>query len=136
MSVIKYGRDLPTFLKLFRRDFNLTQKDLADMMGVHPQYVSNVECGRNQRALSFCALLLDLVPSERRIYLMDIIGTLGSNIAIRKVKSLHNDGRVNAVKKRKKLQERVIKRKKADERRQAAKASGGDSLKNSGQVST
>lgn len=79
MSVIKYGKDLPTFTRRLRDHLELSQSELADKIGVHKQYVSNVERRKYENPVAFCALLFGICPQERMPYLMDLIAEAGAN---------------------------------------------------------
>jgi len=71
--VFKYGRDIPEFVKRFREDYGLSQSELAKRLGVHKQYVSNVERGVNDNPLGFVGLLYMVLPKERAAYLTDLV---------------------------------------------------------------
>lgn len=73
MSVIRFGKDIPTFVKNFRREMEWTQLDLANQMKIHPQYVSNVERGITKTFEGFCARLYPVLPRDRREYLTDLL---------------------------------------------------------------
>lgn len=87
MSVLKYGRTFPEFVKRFRYENNLSQQSLAYQMGIHAQYVSNVERGVQQSHLGFAALLLPVVDEDRKKYLLDLIAEESSMRSVRKLKS-------------------------------------------------
>lgn len=86
VSVIKYGRDIPTFVRKFREDFGLSQNDLAKRLRVHGQYVSNVERGVATNPISFCSLLFAICPKDRQTYLTDLIAEAGAERALRRVR--------------------------------------------------
>lgn len=88
MSVIKFGKDLPTFVKRFREDMELSQEDLAKRMGVHGQYVSNIERGVSKSCLGFTSRLMPLVGSERRPYLMDLVAEATAQKAFNRLKNV------------------------------------------------
>ena len=87
MSIFKFGKDFPTFVKRFRTERGLTQKELADQMGVHAQYVSNVERAVNKSYIGFGALLLPIVERERKPFLLDLIGEASSQKAVVRLQS-------------------------------------------------
>jgi transcriptional regulator with XRE-family HTH domain len=87
MSIFKFCKDFPTFVKRFRKEREWTQKDLADQMGVHAQYVSNVERAVNKSYIGFGALLLPLVERERKPFLLDLIGEASSQKAVVRLQS-------------------------------------------------
>ena len=86
MSIIKYGKDIPTFVRRFREDYELTQASLGKMLGVDGQYVSNVERGVNNSFPGFCSRLLTVLPADRKPYLMDLVAESGANRAIAKIR--------------------------------------------------
>jgi transcriptional regulator with XRE-family HTH domain len=71
--IFKYGRDIPEFVKRFREDYSLSQADLARRLGVHKQYVSNVERGVNENPLGFVGLLYLVLPKDRAEYLTELV---------------------------------------------------------------
>ena len=87
MSVFRYGKDVPDFVLRFRRERGMTQLELANLMGVHAQYVSNVERRVNKSYISFGSLLLPVVEKARRPYLIDLIGEASSQRAVDRVRS-------------------------------------------------
>jgi transcriptional regulator with XRE-family HTH domain len=87
MSVFKYGKDVPDFVKRFRREREMTQLELANLMGVHAQYVSNVERRVHKSYVSFGSLLLPLVGRERKPYLIDLIGEASSQRAVERLQT-------------------------------------------------
>lgn len=82
MSILKFGKDIPTFTKRLRRDMDWTQLNLAEQIGVHPQYVSNVERGKMKTYLSFASLLYNICPRDRKPYLMDLMADASANHAV------------------------------------------------------
>lgn len=87
VSVLKFGKDLPTFVKKFREEMEWSQTDLAHFMGIHGQYVSNVERRKSKSFIAFASRLLPLVGRDRKPYLMDLIAEEASNRAVHKLKS-------------------------------------------------
>jgi transcriptional regulator with XRE-family HTH domain len=87
MSVIKYGGNLPTFVRRLRDDLDMTQSELAGRMGVHKQYVSNVERGLYENPVGFCALLFGVCPPSRIPYLTDLIAEAGAARNFTRLKS-------------------------------------------------
>jgi transcriptional regulator with XRE-family HTH domain len=73
MSYAKYGQTISEFTKRFRLEAGLTQRELADAMGVHSQYVSNIERGRHPRPVTFASLLLEHVDAGRSKFLIDLM---------------------------------------------------------------
>lgn len=73
MSVVRFGKDIPTFVRNLRHDLNLTQAELANRLGVTPQYVSNVERGQHKDPIMFCSVLLQVIPKDRETYLLDLM---------------------------------------------------------------
>lgn len=96
MSILRYGRDIPSFTKNLRREMEWTQWDLAHQLGVHAQYVSNVERGKMKTYLSFASLLYTICPADRKNYLQDLISDSAATNAVRRL-----DQRVKLVKKNK-----------------------------------
>lgn len=86
VSLIKYGRDIPTFVRRLREDMGLSQNDLGKMLKVHGQYVSNVERGVAQNPIAFCSLLFNICPKDRQTYLTDLIAEAGAERALRRVR--------------------------------------------------
>lgn len=87
MSVIKFGKDLPSFVKKFREDMNWSQEDLAKQLGCHGQYVSNVERRQSKSSISFASRLLPIVGKERKPYLIDLIAEESSQKAVQRLKT-------------------------------------------------
>jgi transcriptional regulator with XRE-family HTH domain len=52
-------------LKRFRRNLNLSQKDLGDHLGVNPQYISNMERSLAPVPPEYTAWLVDLANGSR-----------------------------------------------------------------------
>lgn len=86
MSVIKFGKDLPTFVRRFREEMRWSQSDMGYFMGVHGQYVSNVERGVCKSHAAFAARMMPLIDPDRRPYLMDLIEVEASEKAVQRVK--------------------------------------------------
>lgn len=86
MSIIRYGKDIPNFVRTLRRDLKLTQVELGKQMGVDGQYVSNVERGVQRGSLvGFVALLMSVCPQDRRRYLEDLLYDAAAMHAVRRV---------------------------------------------------
>lgn len=88
MSVVLYGRDIPTFVRRLREDLGLSQADLGKRLKVHGQYVSNVERGVAQNPIAFCSLLFTICPRDRQDYLIDLMAEAGSERALRRVRTI------------------------------------------------
>lgn len=73
MSMYKWGLSVPDFVKNYRRKHNLTQLQLANMLKVHPQYVSNVERGTHKDPVAFCAKLGKLLPQDQWSHLVSLV---------------------------------------------------------------
>lgn len=97
MSVLKFGRDIPSFTRNLRREKDWTQLELATQLGVHPQYVSNVEREKMKTYVSFASLLYTICPPDRRKYLQDLISDSAANHAVRRL-----DAKAKALKAKKK----------------------------------
>lgn len=93
MSLIKFGGDIPTFVKRLREDLGISQTELGNMLGVHGQYVSNVERRVHKNPIGFCSLLYQICPKDRREYLTDLIADSGSQKAILKLKKKARGGK-------------------------------------------
>jgi predicted transcriptional regulator len=85
MSVLKFGKTIPQFTRNLRREKQWTQLELATQMGVHPQYVSNVEREKMSTYMSFGYLLLSVCPQDRRKYLQDLIQDSAMNHVVRRL---------------------------------------------------
>lgn len=85
MSILKFGRDIPSFTRRLRQDEGWTQLELATQIGVHPQYVSNVERGRMKTYLSFASLLYTICPKDRQKFLQDLISDSAATNAVRRL---------------------------------------------------
>jgi transcriptional regulator with XRE-family HTH domain len=85
--IYKYGKDIPSFVRNFREQNKLTQQQLADMVGVHPQYVSNIERGMTSTPLSFCGLMYAIVDKERAHHLTDLLSEASATRVFRKTKA-------------------------------------------------
>ncbi len=86
MSLIRFGSSVPRFVKILREDMRWSQGDLAKQLGVHPQYVSNVERGVNKNPVAFCSLLFAICPRDRRDYLVDLISDSGQMRVVERVR--------------------------------------------------
>ena len=74
MSHAKYGKNIQEFVRKFREDKGLTQKELGEMLGIHGQYVSDIERGVNtEKPMAFCARLIKHIDDDRKRYLTDLI---------------------------------------------------------------
>lgn len=74
MSVYKYGRTIPEFVKRYRDDMGLTQDDLAHKLKVRYQYVSTIERGVRPAPVGFVARLVDVIKdSDRRQHLVNLL---------------------------------------------------------------
>ena len=69
----KYGRTVPEFVKNYRNMNKLSQLDLASLMRVHPQYISNVERGTHKDPKTFCARLGKLLNKEQWAHLAELL---------------------------------------------------------------
>lgn len=88
VSVIKFGRDIPTFVRRFREDMGLSQSELGKRLKIHGQYVSNVERGVAKNPIAFCSLLFNICPKDRQTYLTDLIAEAGAERALRRVRAV------------------------------------------------
>lgn len=95
MSLIRYGHDVPTFVKTLRADLGLSQTELGKMIGVHGQYVSNVERGVHKNPIGFVSLLFTICPRDRKEYLMDLASDAGSARAVEKIRRSQRGGKWN-----------------------------------------
>lgn len=95
MSLIKFGGNIPTFVKRLREDLEISQTELGNMLGVHGQYVSNVERGIHKNPIGFCSLLYQICPRDRREYLTDLIADSGSQKAVLRLKKKLKGGKWN-----------------------------------------
>jgi transcriptional regulator with XRE-family HTH domain len=75
MSYAKFGYTIAEFVKRFREANDLSQGDLAKLMKVHRQYISNVERRMtNQRnPVLFCMRLKPHLDKERQKFLDDLL---------------------------------------------------------------
>lgn len=87
MSVIKYGKDIPTFVLRLRQEMGWSQSDLANLIGVNPQYVSNIERGINRSFVGFAAKLYPVISVERQQYLSDLIAETSSDNAVARLRA-------------------------------------------------
>lgn len=87
VSVIKYGKDIPTFVRNLRRDLQLSQSELGAQLGVHGQYVSNVERGKMKSYVGFVSLLYTVCPKDRKPYLQDLLSDAAANHAVRRLEA-------------------------------------------------
>lgn len=69
----KFDGTVAKFVLEFRNRNDLTQADLADRLGVHPQYVSNVERGVHKAPVTFCALMIPLLRPRDVKFLTDMV---------------------------------------------------------------
>ncbi len=73
MSILKFGKDLPTFTKRFRLEEGWSQSQMAKLLGIDPQYISNIERGVQRGGISFATKLLTICPDERTPFLIDLM---------------------------------------------------------------
>lgn len=71
MSHAKYGHTIAEFVRKFRDENDLSQGDLARMLGIHKQYVSEIErvTTNAKLPLMFCMRLRDVISVDRQKYL-------------------------------------------------------------------
>lgn len=84
-NVYKYGRTISEFVRNLREEMGLSQKEFGKELGVHGQYISNVERGVYGNPLSFCALLYSVVDKDRAIYLTDLVTEIATMRAMDKM---------------------------------------------------
>lgn len=84
--IYKYGKDVPEFVLRYRGRNDLSQNQLADLIGVTGQYVSNVERGVYPNPSSFCCLLLPLLKAEEASALVDLMVEAQSVRLMRRLK--------------------------------------------------
>lgn len=87
-SVYKYGRTIPDFVKQLRFELDMSQREFGELLGVHAQYVSNVERGVYNNPIAFCGLLYTVVSSDRAIYLTDLVSEASTMRALDRMKGL------------------------------------------------
>jgi transcriptional regulator with XRE-family HTH domain len=74
MSHPKFGKDIATFVRNYREEKGLTQKELGKILGTTPQYVCDIEkTAHAKNPVAFCARLLKVVDEPRKKYLTDLI---------------------------------------------------------------
>lgn len=78
MSYAKYGATIGEFVRRWREEAHMTQKELGEALGVSYQYISNVENGRYEEPINFCLLLLPAMDKAREKYLVDMIKEMNS----------------------------------------------------------
>ena len=71
--VYKYGRTIPEFLVRLREEHGLSQGALSKMMGITPQYISNIERGVSKAPVAFCAHLISVLEPKRQEALMELM---------------------------------------------------------------
>ncbi len=85
MSLVRYGKTIPIFVKRLRQDLGISQTALGRQMGVHGQYVSNVERGKLKSYVGFVSLLMGVCPQDRKEYLIDLLGDAAATHAVRRL---------------------------------------------------
>lgn len=84
--IYKYGKDVPEFVLRYRDRNNLSQNELAALIGVTGQYVSNVERGVYPNPSSFCCLLLPILKDDESNALIDLMVEAQSVRLMRRLK--------------------------------------------------
>jgi len=64
-SMYKMGRTVGEFTKRYRETNSLTQGDLAHKLGVHAQYVSNIERGTHKGAIAFAKSFSKIIKDKK-----------------------------------------------------------------------
>lgn len=72
MSYPKYGTTFGEFVRRFREEMGLSQVDLAKEIGVHAQYISNIERDVYPNPLRFAKRIKPLMSGERAEYMKDL----------------------------------------------------------------
>ena len=86
MNVYKYGRTVSSFVVNYRRDKDLTQVQLGDMLGFSGQYICNVEKDVYTNPVQFCATLIPYLTQERARCLAELISDSTWNMMVKKLK--------------------------------------------------
>lgn len=68
-----FGDSIPEFVKKFREQLGFTQLDLANLLKVDPQYVSNIERGLHPRPLAFCKRMFKFIDKPRALWLEELM---------------------------------------------------------------
>jgi transcriptional regulator with XRE-family HTH domain len=93
MSIPRYGKDIASFVRRLREDLEISQSEMGKLLGVHGQYVSNVERGVNKNPIAFCSLLFSICPRDRKEYLLDLTSEAGSDRALARVRRAQGGGK-------------------------------------------
>lgn len=73
MTAVRFNGSVSDFVRSYREETGMTQNDLAKVMKVHPQYVSNVERGIHKGAVTFCAMLIPHLDDTKTKVLVDLM---------------------------------------------------------------
>jgi transcriptional regulator with XRE-family HTH domain len=86
MSYARYGTTAGEFTKRLREELKMTQQELADEIGVHKQYISNVERDVHTLPLTFLMVLSNYCDKDRQKYLDDLLKDLAAKKVFEKVR--------------------------------------------------
>lgn len=68
-----YGETIPDFFKKYRQQSGYSQADLGRLLKVTPQYICNVENGRNPRPGKLAYRLMKFLDPKRQSHLDELI---------------------------------------------------------------
>lgn len=71
--IVNYGNTIPDFVKKYREYCGYSQSDLAKLLGVHGQYVSNIERGEITKPVGFCKRLMKKLDTRRQNHLEELL---------------------------------------------------------------
>ncbi len=74
------------FISKYRQSQDLSQGQLGRMLGVTGQYISNAECGRNEKAVGLCLRLMKILPAGKKKELSEAVSTVMENYFEEKLK--------------------------------------------------
>ena len=75
MAIKKMRRagSIASFFRTYRSFMGYSQSDLAGLLGVHPQYISNIERGINQRPFRLVKRLIPMLSVVEKNNLLDLM---------------------------------------------------------------
>jgi transcriptional regulator with XRE-family HTH domain len=96
MAHYKYGNNIKEFVLKYRQREGITQAQLASMLHVHPQYVSNVERGIYEAPVMFSYNFSSLLGDEESKYFLSLLDEARDDSIYTKIvnkKALRKPGR-------------------------------------------
>jgi len=100
MAHYKYGNTIESFVNKYRQRQSITQAQLAHMLGVDAQYVSNVERGIYPAPVTFGHRLASILNSEESEYFLSLIDEAKDDAMYNRIVSRSNVKKIKKIKKK------------------------------------